>query len=146
MADNERANDTNIAAVVSLYNSMDSKLDQVIEGQAGIDNRLSAVEERTKSLDRAVRGNNGDKGLVTQVALIQAAVDRMESDLYDINNGNGNSKKKSKKDKEEDEEGNGVSVTWSWVRDKLSAPIIIAVILWLLTVILPQVLVHIGDG
>jgi len=94
--------------------------------------KLDSIELKIGELDRTLRGSNGDKGLVAEVAILQS---RLESHFEDTKGPpNGAEPKK-------DKEG---PLTASWLLEKGLMPIVIAFLVWLFLDVIPNLITHLG--
>lgn len=101
----------------------------VAEGNVKLEN----IENKVAGLDRTIRGSNGNKGLVTEVAVL-------ESILSDHVGEDSHADEKIKKDKDPSK-----YITWNWIVDKGVMPVIIASVVWLLLEVLPNVVGYFAD-
>ena len=114
---------------VQTLSILDAIRDDVAAGNAKLDD----IESKVAGLDRTLRGSNGDKGLVTEVAVL-------ESILADHVGEDSHADEKIRKDKDPSK-----YITWNWFVDKGVMPVIIAAVVWLLLEVLPNVLGHLTE-
>lgn len=96
--------------------------------------KLESIETKVAQLDRTIRGSNGDKGLVTEVAILQTQlVAHVGEDSH--------ADEKINKDKDPSK-----YITWNWFVDKGVMPVVIAALVWVLLEVLPNILVLLAGG
>ncbi|MCK5613032.1 hypothetical protein KAR91_64765 [Candidatus Pacearchaeota archaeon] len=90
--------------------------------------KLGSIETKVNELDRTIRGSNGNRGLVTEVAVLQSQIaDHVGEDSH------ADAKIKADKDP-------GKYITWNWFVDKGVMPVVIASLIWFLLTVLPNLL------
>ena len=104
-----------------------SLLDAIRDDVAESNVKLVSIETKVKELDRTIRGSNGNKGLVAEVAVLQSKImDCVSED--------------SRADDTKEDKDSGKYITWNWFVDKGVMPVIIAAIVWFLLQVLPNLL------
>jgi hypothetical protein len=96
--------------------------------------KLDTIDNKIGELDRTLRGSNGDKGLIAEVAILQS---RFEShvEVSGTTTKNGNGAKKN---------GDEGKITASWLLEKGLMPIIIAFLVWLFLDVVPNLITHLA--
>ena len=112
-----------------------SILDAIQRDIAGGNAKLESIESKVDGLDRTLRGSNGDKGLVTEVAVLST---RLAEHIGESSHAD----EKSNKGKEDPTK----YVTWKWFVDKGVMPVIIAALVWILLEVLPNIISHLANG
>ena len=95
--------------------------------------KLDTIDNKIGELDRTLRGSNGDKGLVAEVAILQS---KFEAHVETADKKNNNSKKP--------EDKNNSPITASWLLEKGLMPIIIAFLVWLFLDVVPNLITHLS--
>lgn len=112
------------------------KLDDIIERQTDVVSRITRVEAAVSrlpdverevlELKNTVRGFNGHPGLVADVYY-------MKNRMMELHPAGGDSEKKKDRDQSQ-------FVSWQWVIDKVSVPLIMGFLFWILFDVLPKLL------
>lgn len=109
---------------------LDAIQDDIAEGNLKLEN----IEDKVQELDRTIRGSNGNRGLVTEVAVLQAQVaDHVGEDSHE------DAKIKEGKDPSK-------YITWSWLVDKGVMPILVAFTVWFLLQVLPNLMAQLSNA
>ena len=96
--------------------------------------KLEGIEKKVSELDRTIRGSNGDKGLVTDVAVMQSLLAAHVGEASHAD-------EKIKKDKDPSK-----YITWNWFVDKGVMPVVITALIWILLEVLPNIIVLLANG
>ena len=97
--------------------------------------KLRTIEKKVAEIDRTIRGSNGNKGLVTDLAIMQT---QLEDHLKECEEGD-------KQSGEEKGSGNKY-LTTDWLVNKAFMPILIAVVLWFLLEVGPKLIGALSNG
>jgi hypothetical protein len=124
---------------------IDSKLDTLIAGQADIAARMTNVESQQRELTQTVRGFNGTPGLVTEVYLLKERLKNHPVTCPYLES-SGAQKDDAKQDEKLSESTEEKFVSWKWVVEKMTMPVLTALVLWVLLTLFPQILVHLGSA
>lgn len=101
---------------------------------------IAELGDKVAELDRTIRGSNGDKGLVTELAVLQSKVD---THISEPSHADAHAKVEASSSQDIADALDPKYVQWSWLRDKALMPIVIAFLVWFLLDILPTILANV---
>lgn len=101
---------------------------------------IAELGDKVAELDRTIRGSNGDKGLVTELAVLQSKVD---THISEPSHADAHAKVETSSSQDIADALDPKYVQWSWLRDKALMPIVIAFLVWFLLDILPTILANV---
>ncbi|KPL72250.1 hypothetical protein ADN00_15650 [Ornatilinea apprima] len=100
--------------------------------------KLNQVLDQVAELNRTIRGHNGTPGMLTQMAIMSQNLERLTEAVNNINQNGCNylfrdENRHTPKEQNQQTEQKDEDKFWAFVRDKIAAPVAVALVLGLLS-------------